>query len=200
MTSERKDLLNAKRYDLVEVLWTGRAADYDGSQLRSHYIREQTGIANDAVIAFAGACNVRGARLVDLEDAEAGSTIVAAHMLHFIGEHFQAPLREANFRLRLFVSILKERIEATAPGVKLSRDGDDLFAGKRKLTVAIATSGPLSSLFHCGVNIDPAGAPVPAVGLEELGIDHAALAEAVLEGYREECLSIELAMRKVRGV
>ena len=192
--------MNAKKYDLVEVLWTGRAADYDGSQLRSHYIREETGIASDAVIAFAGACDVRGGSLVDLEDAEAGSTIVAAHMLHFIGEHFQAPLRESNFRLRLFVSILKEQIEAAVPRVKLTRDGDDLFAGKRKLTVAITTTSSVSSLFHCGVNIDPAGAPVPAIGLEELGIDHAALAAAVLERYRDECMSVELALRKVRGV
>ncbi|MCK4537613.1 MAG: DUF366 family protein [Candidatus Krumholzibacteria bacterium] len=192
-------------YTLVETSWTGRALDYDGSQLRSHFIREETGLDCDAVIAFAGACDVRGDSLVDLEDAETGSTIISSSMLHFIGEHFQCPLREANFRLRLFVSIIMETVVklaggAGAGGAGLERKGDDLYIAGRKLTVAITTSSATSSVFHCGVNIDPAGAPVPAIGLEELGIDHVELAEAVLERYGEECASVEIAIRKVRGV
>ncbi len=202
-------------YTLVETSWTGRALDYDGSQLRSHFIREETGLDCDAVIAFAGACDVRGSSLVDLEDAETGSTIISSSMLHFIGEHFQCPLREANFRLRLFVSIIMETVSRLAGGADtggagpeaadvgvagLERRGDDLYIAGRKLTVAITTSSATSSVFHCGVNIDPAGAPVPAIGLEELGIDHAELAEAVLERYRDECSSVEIAIRKVRGV
>ncbi|MBU8923469.1 MAG: DUF366 family protein [Bacteroidales bacterium] len=200
-------------YTLVETSWTGRAMDYDGSQLRSHFIREETGLDCDAVIAFAGACDVQGSSLVDLEDAETGSTIISSSMLHFIGEHFQCPLREANFRLRLFISIIMETVSRLAPGVEgssakgidpagtdIERKGDDLYIAGRKLTVAITTSSATSSVFHCGVNIDPAGAPVPAIGLEELGIDHVELAEAVLERYREECSSVEIAIRKVRGV
>jgi hypothetical protein len=50
------------------------------------------------------------------------------------------------------------------------------------------------------VNVDPLGAPVPAVGLAELGIDAKPFALSVLERYRGECEAIELAMRKVRGV
>ena len=201
-------------YTLVETSWTGRVMDYDGSQLRSHFIREETGLDCDAVIAFAGACDVRGGNLVDLEDAETGSTIISSSMLHFIGEHFQCPLREANFRLRLFVSIIMETVsrlvegsgagaDSGAAGIGVAgfeRKGDDLYIAGRKLTVAITTSSATSSVFHCGVNIDPAGAPVSAIGLEELGIDHVELAEAVLERYGEECFSVEIAIRKVRGV
>lgn len=187
-------------YGLLETSWTGRAIDYDGSQLRSHFIREEAGIMNDAVIGFMGSCDVSGDSLVDLEDAEAGSVIIAASMVHFIGEHFQCPLREGNFRLRLFVSIIKEAVEQLSGGIEILRTGDDLYIAGRKLTVAIATVSPVSTLFHCGVNIDPEGAPVPAIGLEELGIDYAELARLVLEKYSEECASIEMALRKVRGV
>jgi hypothetical protein len=39
---------------------------------------------------------------------------------------------------------------------------------------------PVSTLIHFGINVDPAGAPVPAIGLAELGIDPAAFAPALL--------------------
>jgi hypothetical protein len=80
------------------------------------------------------------------------------------------------------------------------RDGDDLYIAEKKLTVAIATITPVSTVFHCGVNIDPRGAPVPAVGLGEIGVDEEKFTAAVLERYRQECLSIDRAIRKVRGV
>ncbi|MBN1162956.1 MAG: DUF366 family protein, partial [Candidatus Krumholzibacteriota bacterium] len=54
-------------------------------------------------------------------------------------------------------------------------------------------------VFHCGVNIDPAGAPVPAAGLEEMGIEARDFAGRALERYCAECRSVEMALRKVRG-
>ena len=173
--------------------------DYTGAELRSHFVREQSGIAGDGVVAFAGACEVAGERLVDLEDREADDRIVAARMLHFIGEHFLAPLAEMNWRLRLLAQIVRDVVEELAPGARLRREGDDLFLGERKLTVAIATATPVSRVFHLGVNIDPSGAPVPAVGLAELGIDPAALARLVLDRYAAECVSVLGAICKVRG-
>jgi hypothetical protein len=173
--------------------------DYTGDQLHSHFVREKTGITSDGVLAFRGACAVTGSSLVDLEDAEQHSSIIAEEMLHFIGEHFECTLRETNYRLRLFVCIVSESIRELAPDLVLSRDGDDLFIGKKKLTVAIATVTPVSTVFHCGVNINPQGAPVPAVGLGEIGVDGDKFAAAVLDRYRQECLSIDRAVRKVRG-
>ena len=174
--------------------------DYTGDQLRSHFVREKAGITSDGVVSFRGACAVTGSRLVDLEDAEQHSSVIAEEMLHFIGEHFECTLRETNYRLRLFVSIVGEFIRELVPTLVLNRDGDDLYIAGKKLTVAIATVTPVSTVFHCGVNIDPQGAPVPAVGLGEIGVDEEKFTVAVLERYRQECLSIDRAIRKVRGV
>ena len=185
---------------MVEMKILDERIDYTGDQLRSHFVREKAGITSDGVVAFKGACAVTGLQLVDLEDAEQHSSIIAEEMLHFIGEHFDCTLREANYRLRLFVSILGESVREFAPGLALTRDGDDVYIAERKLTVAIATVSPVSTVFHCGVNIDPQGAPVPAIGLGEIGVDADQFAATVLERYREECLSIDSAIRKVRGV
>jgi hypothetical protein len=185
---------------MIETRFLDDRIDYTGEQLRSHFVRGVSGIAVDGVVAFRGACAVTTDALVDMEDAETHSSIIAEEMLHFIGEHFECTLREANYRLRLFVSIAGETLREVAPDLELRRDGDDLFVGGRKLTVAIATVSPVSTVFHCGINIDPAGAPVSAVGLAEVGVDPEKFAAAVLRRYGEECLSIDRAIRKVRGV
>ncbi len=177
-----------------------KVIDYDGTQLRSHFVREITGIPGDGVMAFSGTCYVRGENLVDLEDAEASSSIVAHDMLHFICEHFQIPLTEMNYRLRLFITIIGEALSELAPERTIRRDGDDLYEDNRKISVGIATVSATSALFHCGINIDPEGAPVPAAGLREFKVSPAELAERVLDAYQAECESIEFAVRKVRGV
>lgn len=185
---------------MIETKILDERIDYTGDQLVSHFVREKAGITTDGVVAFTGACAVTGSRLVDLEDVEQHSSIIAEEMFHFIGEHFECTLREANYRLRLFIGIVGEVLRDLAPGLVLTRDGDDIYIGERKLTVAIATVSPVSTVFHCGVNIDPQGAPVPAIGLGEIGVDAESFASAVLERYRNECISIGLAIRKVRGV
>lgn len=75
-----------------------------------------------------------------------------------------------------------------------------MFVEGRKLSVAICTVSPVSAVFHLGINIDPSGAPVPAIGLSEIGVDPRVLAECAMETYALECESIEQALRKVRGV
>lgn len=185
---------------MIETALLERGIDYTGEQLRSHFVRETSRIGSDGVVAFRGACAVTGEALVDLEDREEHASIIAERMLHFIGEHFACPLREANFRLRLFVTIAAEILREAVPGIAVTRRGDDLFVGERKLSVAIVTVSAVSALFHCGINIDPEGAPVPAVGLAGLGVDPGDYAQRVLDAYAEECRSVERALRKVRGV
>ena len=187
-------------YDLLGTALIEEPIDYSGLELRSHFIRERTGIETDGLVAFIGGCRVDGEALVDLEDREKGDFIEAERMLHFIGEHFAVGAREMNLRLRLLVAIVRELLEEVAAVTGIERRGDDLFIGERKLSVAIATVSPVSGLMHLGINIDPSGAPVEAVGLEELGVDPSGLARAVLERYGSECRSIETALRKVRGV
>lgn len=184
---------------MIETVSIDRRIDYTGVELRSHFVRETAGIRTDGVVAFRGGCDVSGERLVDLEDSEEGSRITAREMQHFIGEHFRCTLSEAAWRLRIFVTIAGEALERLVPAVRTERRGDDLYVDGRKLTVAISTVTPVSAVFHCGVNIDPEGAPVPAIGLEELGADPAAFTAAVLDAYSAEVLSVENATRKVRA-
>ncbi len=184
---------------LVGTRFLETRIDYNGKQLRSHFVREVSGIKLDGVVSFIGSCDVSGSALVDMEDFEQGDYIKAKEMLHFIGEHFDVPLKEGNFRLRLFASIVRERLEELC-SCRVRREGDDLFVDGRKLSVAICTRSQTSLLFHFGVNIDPEGAPVEAVGLGELGVSPEALASSVLESYGAECLDVEYALRKVRGV
>ena len=187
-------------FRFIETAFLPGEVAYTGAELRSHFIREKGGILGDGVVAFVGACAVASAALVDLEDAEAGSEIASARMIHFIGEHFQCALREANLRLRLLVSIAGDALDEMAPRARVVRRGDDLSVGDRKLSVAIATSTPVSAVFHFGVNDDPRGAPVRAIGLVELGVEAKSFALAVLDRYAAECESIERALRKVRAV
>ena len=185
--------------EFVETKFIESHIDYTGEELRSHFVRDISGIELDGVVSFIGGCNVSGSSLVDMEDFEKGDYIKAEKMLHFIGEHFSVPLREGNYRLRLFASIVCDRVGEMC-GCRVKRIGDDLFVGERKLSVAICTVSPVSVLFHFGINIDPSGAPVDAVGLHELGISPRSLAESVLDAYSTECRDVEYAIRKVRGV
>ena len=187
------------KYTLLGTGWIEDEMEYTGSQLRGHFVRETGGIKTDGVIAFAGMCRVSVSELVDLEDAEEGAVIRAEKMLHFIGEHFDCCLREANFRLRLFASIVMDLLRENGARPGLVRRGDDLYLEERKMSVGVATMTPVSAVFHFGVNIDPAGAPVQAAGLAEFGIDPQGTALSVLDRYRQECETVEMAVRKVRG-
>jgi hypothetical protein len=175
------------------------AIPYTGAELRSLWAYETFGTPGDTIVLFAGPCSVATERLVDTADRLAGETIEAACMLHIIIEHFDDSLECAVLRQRLLIAIIKD--ELASLGVKgLLRRGDDLYRDERKLTVSIATRSPVSTLIHTGINIDPAGAPVPACGLAELGVDHRALAEQVAEAYLTEVESAAVARAKVRGV
>ena len=171
---------------------------YTGIELRSGWVREHTGLEGDAVAGFVGPCDVPTVHLVDLDDARAGEFIRAASMAHVIAEHPGCPLREAVMRQRLMVALLGEIIAAA--GKLLRRDGDDLYYGDRKLTVSIAAPSPASSLIHLGINVDPTGAPVPAVGLRELGLDATTVLGQLLEQYAREMDSAAYAATKVKTV
>jgi hypothetical protein len=204
----------------MRTLLTDLVQTYDGRQLRSDWIREGFGLDPDAIVVFRGACAVKPEYMVDTEDLEKGRTIVARDMLHFIAEHADGDLQRAVLRQRLLVVCAHEVLDAGRSGQgnriaaqgqtltlrrveRLHREGDDLFVGegerRRKLSVSVATrSRKGTSLIHLGINIDPSGAPVPAVGLKELGVDPRSLAEDVLLRYAVETAAAEHAASKVR--
>jgi hypothetical protein len=174
--------------------------DYTGEQLRSLWTFSRFGVEGDSVVAFIGAANVRGEGLVDLADARAGSHIYSPRMLHFIVEHFDSDLEQAIWRQRLLICIAKEELEARVAGLRLKRRGDDLYDGERKLSVSIATISPVSTLIHLGLNVTTEGAPVPARGLGDWGLDAREVAEAVAAAYVAEVEGVRRARVKVRAV
>jgi hypothetical protein len=174
------------------------AVAYTGAELRSGWVRERTGLDGDAAAGFVGPCDVPNANLVDLDDARAGTFIRAASMAHVIVEHPRCALGEAVLRQRLLVAILGEVLAGLGKVVR--RDGDDLYYDGRKLTVSIAAPSAASSLIHLGINVDPAGAPVAAVGLAELGVDARALLSELLTCYANELETAAYAATKVRTV
>ena len=172
--------------------------EYLGTELRSGWVREHTGLSGDAAAGFVGPCDVPTANLVDLDDARAGEFIRAASMAHVIVEHPGCALDLAVLRQRILVALLGELL--VGRGKVVRRDGDDLYYDGRKLTVSIAAPSSASSLIHLGINVDPAGAPVPAVGLSEMGIEARTLLQDLLTRYTDELTSAAHAATKVKTV
>lgn len=189
----------------LHTAWLKERIPYTGSELCPHWNSGKTGIFASSIVAFRGPCMVKTEELVDLEDSREGETIQAAEMLHFLGEWFEGGLDLAVARQRLLIAGFAEILARhVAPEVRqfILRRGNDLFLampGKepRKLSVSIVTASPVSTLFHFGVNIDPAGAPVKAVGLSELGVNPEELASIVLRAWSEEWEGMAKARCKV---
>lgn len=173
---------------------------YEGFQLAPHWIYKNFKIQGDSTVAFIGECDVKLDEMVDIEDVINNEPIYSKLMLSFISEQFNIGLVEGVFRQRLLICIIKEALEKR--GVKLTRSGDDLYVGNKKLTVSIATKSATSVLIHTGVNIISDGAPIAACGLKNnLNIDDIEeFANEILENYANEIDDIVMASTKVRGV
>lgn len=177
----------------LETRLEERERAYTGAELRPHFLLTELGLRGHALGAFVGPCSVRTEQLVDWEDRLQGDRIEARRMVHFLGEFFGIGLREGVVLQRLFMAM----VGASVGG---ARRGDDVFVGDRKLTVSIVTASPVSVLLHAGVNVDPSGAPVPAVGLSELRIEERAWARGLLDAFRDEWSGLDWACAKVRPV
>ena len=196
------------------TLLSDRLIPYTGPNLRSGWIEATFGLPGEALVAWLGPCHVATADLVDLDDQRAGAEIHAALMLHFLAEHPGDELFRTVLRQRLLVAEALEILRDFPAAEGLRREGDDLYlsppllqgegagggASPRKLSVSIATLSPRSGLIHFAVNVDPTGAPVPAVGLHELGVDPADFARRLLERYATEMAGVAAACLKVREV
>ncbi|MFB3882898.1 MAG: DUF366 family protein [Armatimonadota bacterium] len=204
-----------------------REITYTGAQLRSGWIAEVAGLSGDAAIAFLGPCDVAPEHMVDTVDLQAGARIYSPRMLHIIVEHPGLDLIHVTVRQRLLIATAGETINTHLGEPLLRREGDDLYLRDRKLSVSVATVGTaggpgtagfglppadrpqaeacatlpsVSGLIHAGFNVRGEGAPVPAIGLEELGLDPRAFAERLLAAYAAELQGISSAAAKVRPV
>jgi uncharacterized protein len=170
---------------------------YDGSQLRSLYAYQTQNILGDSIICWRGPCDVDPKHMKDGEDLFAGEKIYSENMLHFVIEAFEVNLRTMVALQRLFTSILKDTLQDMNPVLIVHRDGDDLFIDRNKLSVSIASIGPISAMIHCGINISSKNTPVQTLGLEELKIDDKIFADQVLQKFSQEYVSIREACQKV---
>lgn len=172
---------------------------YTGNELAPHWIYKEFKLQGDAVVAFQGECEVNLTEMVDVEDVINNEPIYSKLMLSFIIENFNIGLVEGVLRQRLLITIIKEVLENDYC-VVVKRSGDDLFVDEKKLSVSIATKSMTSVLIHTGINIDPSGAPVDAIGLNSLNvIDIELFAKKVMNRFSEEIDDIIFASTKVRG-
>jgi hypothetical protein len=173
---------------------------YTGAQLRSRWITETAGLSGDAAVAFFGPCDVAPEHMVDRADLEAGAKIASPRMLHVIVEHPGLDLDSITLRQRLLMARAGEILNGRLGEALLRREGDDLYLQERKLSVSVATTSPTSGLIHAGFNLRGEGAPVAAVGLEDLGVEPREFAAELLEAYASEIASAQEAARKVKRV
>ncbi|MES2201439.1 MAG: DUF366 family protein [candidate division FCPU426 bacterium] len=173
---------------------------YGGEPLQSLWAYKKYGVQGDSIVAFQGPCEVTVEALVDVEDALAGAFIYSQSMLHFIVEHFDQDLEAAILRQYLLVCSAQDLLNRSQKKVRVVRDGNDLYAGKAKMSVSIATLTPVSSKIHFGINVVSEGTPVKTLGLKDLRLDPRTFADALLKGYVADHLRRRVARSKVRGV
>jgi hypothetical protein len=172
---------------------------YTGRELSSHWIYKNFNLQGDALVSFIGPAEVKE-YLVDMVDRREKKIIRSRLMLHFMAEHFDPDLEKTILRQRLFIGLLAESINELAKKNIIERRGNDLYSRGRKLSVAIATLTPVSTIFHVGLNILSAGTPVKAIGLKDLSISPTVLALKALKLYGRELRAVELSRVKVRAV
>lgn len=173
---------------------------YNGAQLRSGWIAEVADLRGDAAVAFFGPCDVAPEHMVDQEDLAAGARIYSPRMLHTVIEHPGLDLAHITTRQRLLMAIAGELLNSHLGETLIRRDGDDLYFRDLKLSVSVATTSPKSGLIHSGFNMRGEGAPVPAIGLEELGVAAREFGEQLLAAYAREIDGTAQAAGKVRPV
>lgn len=186
----------------MQTLFIEKEIKYIGEQLSPHWIYKNFNIMGNAIVSFVGECDVNLAHMVDIEDVINNEPIYSKLMLSFIEESFNSTLVEMVYKQRLLVTITKELLEKKYPSVKISRSGDDLYIGDKKLSVSIATKSITSSLIHFGLNINAMGAPVKAADLQtDVGISNIKdFAIEIMNAYAAEIKDINNAACKVRGV
>ena len=183
----------------MQKLFIEKEIKYIGSQLAPHWIYKNFHLQGDAIVAFVGEVDVNLSEMVDIEDVINNEPIYSKKMLNFIIEKFDSDLEQMVWVQRLFMSIIKEKLEDY--GAKITRDGDDLFYENRKLSVSIATKSITSCLIHSALNIIKEGAPISVSDLSEIGIvDIKKFANEIMQKFQDESQSIKMATYKVRGV
>jgi hypothetical protein len=190
----------------IQFVVSDRQRPYTGVELRPHFLLQELGLKGSGIGIFTGPCSVKTEHLVDWEDRLANDRIEARSMIHFIGEFFGMSLNEGVLAQRFLMATMADVLNEILSSLSASsepraiRRGDDLFVSQRKLSVSIVTASPVSILLHAGINIDPEGAPVAAIGLKEIGVQPDVFTSRVKERFLEEWTDMKWACTKVRPV
>ena len=184
---------------MLKTRWLPRPLAYDGAALAPLWAYRTLGIRGPSAVAFAGPCDVPLARLVDQEDVRRRAPIASRLMLHLIAEDFSGDLEGAVWRQRLLTAIALDLLRARPRTTRIRRDGDDLYDGRAKLSVSIATVTPVSTKIHFGINIESKGTPVKTRGLADYGIPVPPFAKSLLQAYAREWSEVQEARFKVRA-
>lgn len=184
----------------MQTRWIEQKIIYNGTQLRSSWIKETSGLTPDAIVAFCGGADVAIEHMVDLEDVAANRPIYSEEMLHFIVEIADRNLERMVLRQRLLIAMMLEALTKFPQCKNVERRGNDLYDGGAKLSVSIATGSPVSCLIHTGVNISSKNTPVLTRGLQDYDIEPKSFALNVMAHFAEELKSIAHAQTKVRPV
>ena len=183
--------------------WVNRKFPYDGSQLRSLFGYLEFKLLGDSVISWRGACNIPAQNILDGEDLLAGAEIRGSDMVHFIVEKFHEPISFGVAMQRIIASLVKDicqKLSKVKDVERMFRDGDDIYIGKKKFSISIATVSPVSTLVHFAVNVSNVGTPVETLCLNDLNLDPKEFAIEVMARLTREVQSIEDATKKVRTV
>lgn len=183
----------------IVVQYIDKPIQYTGGELRSHYIYEKFDLLGDALVSFAGPCEVKLASMVDLEDVKSNSPIYSENMLHFLAEFYELGLSATVFAQRLLMSLMLEEFHRRKI-YSVIRRGDDLYEEDAKLSVSIATSSVTSTLIHAGINISSRNTPVKTKGLQDFGVDSQEFAKNILKAFKIEFETSYQAICKVRPV
>jgi hypothetical protein len=180
----------------MKTMWVGQRIDYDGTQIHSLWAYRTFGLQGDSIVAFQGGCEIPFENMVDLEDVRARSRIASPLMVHFIVEHFDLDLEKAALRQRLLSAAVRDEL-----GSGVRRVGDDLFLGKGKLSISIATRTPVSSKIHFGINVERAtDVGVETRSLGDLRVKPVPFAKKILGRYGAEMAGVLDVRTRVRGV
>lgn len=171
---------------------------YDGTQLAplTNYLKHQ--ILGDSAVAWIGPCDISFEHMMDGEDLLEKSKIQSDSMVHFIFEIFDRELVTGVFLQRLFASLVQSWV-FQKNGKFLVRSGDDLYLGKKKFSISIATRSSNSVLVHFAVNVTNKGTPVETCSCEDLKIDPKEFAKDLLALIQKEYVNIREASYKVRS-
>ncbi|ENN96696.1 hypothetical protein J422_00966 [Methanocaldococcus villosus KIN24-T80] len=183
--------------DYMDIIFAENM-EYTGKEIEELWAFKLFNTQKDNIVAFKGRMEVRREFMKDLKDLKRENLdipIKSELAINFIVEHFDISLREIYLRQRILIFIAKEVIESY--GIKLKRDGDDLYYKDRKLSVSIASKGKISGKIHLGINILSKGAEhVKIIGLNDLKIDADEVMEKIAINYAKEIDKIEKDMRK----